>query len=186
MQAWARLTTVLAFSAAAAAATAAEDVGAAVRACRGESDAVARLACYDRAVDRAQQPAVNAAPAPKAAAPAAAAATGAPAAAAPAAAAKTVEDNFGRERQIQAQEQKRQQEEARALGELEATVTRIETRMDGLMTITLDNGQVWRQNTPDAKFRLKEGDHVRIQPGSMNSFILSGPTKKSTRVSRVN
>jgi len=183
MQAWARLTTVLALSAAASAATAAEDVAAAVRACRGESDAAARLACYDRAVDRAQQPAAKAAPAPKAEAPAAAAAAAAPAAAA---AAATTEDNFGRERQIQAQEQKRQQAEARALGELEATVTHIETRMDGLMTITLDNGQVWRQNTPDAKFRLKEGDHVRIQPGSMNSFILSGPTKKSTRVSRVN
>ncbi|HET9315439.1 MAG TPA: hypothetical protein VFQ51_07595, partial [Vicinamibacteria bacterium] len=93
---------------------------------------------------------------------------------------------FGRERQIQAEEQKRQQQEARALGELEATVTHIETRMDGLMTFTLDNGQVWRQNSPDSMFRLREGDRVKIQPGAMKSFILSGPTKKSTRVSRVN
>jgi len=57
--------------------------------------------------------------------------------------------------------------------------------MDGLMTFTLDNGQVWRQNTPDSKFHLKEGDRVKIQPGSLKSFILSGPSKKSTRVTRV-
>ena len=98
---------------------------------------------------------------------------------------RTAEDNFGRERQVAAEEQKRQQDEARSLGELEAYVTGIETRMDGLMTFTLDNGQVWRQNSPDSKFHLKEGDRVKIQPGSMKSFILSGPSKKSTRVTRV-
>ncbi|HEY8265576.1 MAG TPA: hypothetical protein VIG03_03325, partial [Steroidobacteraceae bacterium] len=91
----------------------------------------------------------------------------------------------GRERQVAAEEQKRQQDEARSLGELEAYVSGIETRMDGLMTFTLDNGQVWRQNSPDSKFRLNEGDRVKIQPGSLSSFILSGPSKKSTRVTRV-
>lgn len=171
-----RLIPLLVLALAAGASGAAEDVAAAVRACRTESDSATRLACYDRAVDRAQ-PAAKAAPPSK---PAASAAT-----AAPAAAAATPEDNFGRQHKIQAEEQKRQQQEARELGELEANVTKIEKRMDGLMTITLDNGQVWRQNSPDAMFRLKEGDPVKIQPGSMKSFILSGPTKKSTRVSRV-
>ena len=176
-----RLIALLALALAAGASGAAEDVAATVRACRTESDAATRLACYDRAVDRAQ-------PAAKAAPPAKPAATAAPAAAAAvpaAAAAATPEDNFGRQHKIQAEEQKRQQEVARELGELEATVTKIETRMDGLMTFTLDNGQVWRQSRPDSMFRLKEGDPVKIQPGSMKSFILSGPTKKSTRVSRV-
>ncbi len=167
----------LAFALAAAVAGAAEDVASAVRACRAEADDAARLACYDRAADRIRPSAK--APAPKPAEPAAAAA--APAAAA----AATPEDSFGRDRVIQAEEQKRQQQEARALGSLEATVTNIATRMDGLMTVTLDNGQVWRQNSPDAMFRLKEGDRVKIQPGSMKSYIMSGPTKKSTRVSRV-
>jgi hypothetical protein len=173
MHACARLIPVLALGLAAGTAIAAEDVAAAVRACRGETDAAARLACYDHAVDRAQ-PAAKAAAAPMAAAHAAA--TAAP----------TAAENFGREHKIAAEEQERQQEVARAAGELEATVTQIETRGDGLMTITLDNGQVWRQNRPDAMFRLKQGDHVKIQSGAMKSFILSGPTKKSTRVSRVN
>jgi hypothetical protein len=183
MQAWARLVPVLALAFAAVPAVAADDMANAIKACREESDAALRLACYDRAAGRAQ-PSAKAAPAPAAKPPAApaAAAVAVPAAAA---AAPTAADNFGREHQIAAEQQERKQQEARELGELEATVSRIETRMDGLMTFTLDNGQVWRQNTLDSKFKLKEGDPVKIQPGSMKSFILSGPTKKSTRVTRV-
>jgi len=166
-------------------ALAATDISAAVRACRAETDDTRRLACYDRVTDGARAAAPTAAATPKSAAPVAAAAAPSAPAAAPVAAAASAEDNFGRERQVAAEEQKRQQDAARSLGELEASVTGIETRMDGLMTFTLDNGQVWRQNTPDSKFHLKEGDRVKIQPGSLKSFILSGPSKKSTRVTRV-
>ena len=166
-------------------ALAATDISAAVRACRAETDDARRLACYDRVTDGVRAAAPTAAATPKSAAPVAAAAAPSAPAAAPVAAATSAEDNFGRERQVAAEEQKRQQDAARSLGELEASVTGIETRMDGLMTFTLDNGQVWRQNTPDSKFHLKEGDHVKIQPGSLKSFILSGPSKKSTRVTRV-
>ena len=137
-------------------AIAAEDVGAALRACRAETDDARRLACYDRVAGRAQAPAIT-----------------------------TAEGRFGLEQAEAAEETRRRQQAARSLEELEATVTAIDTRMDGLMTITLDNGHVWRQNSPDSRFRLKEGDRVRIQPGSLNSYILSGPTKRSTRVSRV-
>ena len=167
-------------------ALAATDIGAAIRACRAETNESRRLACYDRVADGAHAAAPAVAAAPKSAAPAASAPVATSAAvAAPVAAAATKEDNFGRERQVAAEEQKRQQEEARSLGELEAYVTGIETRMDGLMTITLDNGQVWRQNSPDSKFHLKDGDRIKIQPGSLKSYILSGPSKKSTRVTRV-
>jgi len=170
---------------AAAPALAATDISAAVRACRAETDDARRLACYDRAADGTRAPAPAAEATPKSVAPASATVAPVAATAAPVAAAANAEDNFGRERQVAAEEQKRQQEAARSLGELEAYVTGIETRMDGLMTFTLDNGQVWRQNTPDSKFHLSEGDRVKIQPGSLKSFILSGPSKKSTRVTRV-
>ena len=168
-------------------ALAATDIGAAVRACRADTDDARRLACYDRVADGAYAAAPTAAAAPKSAAPVTAAA--APAATAPITPAPvapaSAEDNFGREHQVAAEEQKRKQEEARSIGELQAFVTGIETRMDGLMTFTLDNGQVWRQNSPDSKFHLKEGDRIKIQPGSLKSFILSGPSKKSTRVTRI-
>lgn len=167
---------------------AAQDLAAALRACRAEADDARRLACYDHLAGRAEPAADAAAAAPKAnmpaVAPGAAPAAAPPAVPAPAAAA-TPEDKFGRERAMAAEETRRAAEEARSLSELTALVTGIDTRIDGLKTISLDNGQVWRQNAPDSGFRLKVGDRIRIQPGSLNSFILSGPSKRSTRVTRV-
>ncbi len=161
----------------------AEDVGAAVRACQGEANDARRLACYDRAAGLAQAP-EPAAPPPAASQPAASASTAAdPVAAAPAAVKS--EDDFGRERQLAYEEDQKRAEATRAVGELQTSIAGIEKRMDGLLTFTLDNGQVWRQVRPDSRFSIKDGDAVRIQPGSLGSFILSGPTKKSTRVTRV-
>jgi len=161
----------------------ATDIRAELDTCRSLADDAARLACYDRAAGRIlAQPA---APEPATAAAAPAAATPAAAAPATAAAAASTEDDFGRERVLAAEEAKRQEQQTREIGELSATVTDIDTRMDGLMTITLDNGQVWRQTRPDSMFRLKTGDRINIQPGAMKSFILSGPSNRSTRVSRV-
>ena len=138
-----------------------DDIAGAVSACRAEADDARRLDCYDRAAGRA---------------------TGA--AATPAAAAKP-EDDFGREREMAYAEDQKRAEATRAIGELQATIVSLERRMDGLMTFTLDNGQVWRQIRPDSRFTIKQGDAIRIQPGSLGSFLLSGPTKKSTRVTRV-
>src|SRR6185503_16658493 len=159
-------------------------------ACQAETDDARRLACYDRVAGRAESEA-TAPGAANAGAPAAALKP-APSAAAPSAAPTVVstatpnpEDNFGRERALAAEEDKRRAAESHAIGELSALVMGIDTRGDGLMTITLDNGQVWRQNAPDSKFRLQEGDKIRIQPGSLNSFILSGPSNRSSRVTRV-
>ena len=162
-------------------ATAADDIADEVKACRAESDDSRRLACYDRAAGRASV----AAPAAAAVAPAAAAPPAARAGPAQPAPAPTSADDFGRERQLAHEEDKKREEASRAVGELRASIISIETRMDGLMTFTLDNGQVWRQNRPDSRFSIKQGDAVLIQPGSLNSFILSGPNKKSTRVRRV-
>jgi hypothetical protein len=155
-------------------ASADDDIAGAVKACRAESDDARRLACYDRAAGRGSVAAPEA--------PAPSAAPAGPAQPAPAA---RSEDNFGRERQLAHEEDKKREEATREVGELRASIISIETRMDGLMTFTLDNGQVWRQNRPDSRFSIKQGDVILIQPGSLNSFILSGPNKKSTRVTRV-
>jgi hypothetical protein len=142
----------------------ADDVPAAIAACRAETDDAKRLACYDREADR-----IAAGPAPAAAA-------------APAA---TPEERFGRRGKLAREEKDRKKAEARELGELVATVTEIWTRSDGLMKVTLDNGQVWSQNAPDPFFRLKTGDKVKIQPAVLGSFLMSGPSKRSTRVTRI-
>jgi hypothetical protein len=174
---------------AAPAAQAAEGLDALLRACRAEADDARRLACYDRIAGPAQAAPAPVSPGtgsvPPAAASSASAASAASAPPSGEAAAGGAAEDFGLERAQANEEARRQQEKARALAELEASVTGIDARMDGLLTITLDNGQVWRQNRPDSRFRLKVGDRIRIQPGSLNSFILSGPTNKSTRVTRV-
>ena len=158
-----------------------QDIEAAVHACRAEADDERRLACYDHAVGRATR---AAAPAPAAPATAAAAAAAEPPVAAPTAVVKA-EDDFGRERQMAYEDDQKRAEASRAVGELQSTIVGLEKRIDGLMTFTLDNGQVWRQSRPDSRFTISEGDAIRIQPGSLGSYILSGPTKKSTRVTRV-
>ena len=137
-----------------------------LKACRAERDDVRRLACYDREIDRLDDaPAAAAAPAP---------------AETPA---LTAEERFGRVGKMEREEKDRKREEARQ-GELTAKVTETWTRSDGLISVTLDNGQVWTQNRPDSFFRIKVGDQVKIEPASLGSFLLSGPSKRSTRVTR--
>jgi hypothetical protein len=132
-----------------------------------------RLACYDREVDRiTARPAAGVAAAPAAAAE-------------PVTPALTPEERFGRIGAINREEADRRYQESRDLVELNATATEIWTRADGLMVVTLDNGQIWKQVRPDSMFRLKVGEKIRIQPAAMGSFILSGSSKRSTRVARL-
>jgi hypothetical protein len=146
----------------------AQEAETSLKACRAESDDARRLACYDRAMDRAP---VETNVAVEANAPVETKEL-------------SPEERFGRSGTLAREEIDRKNEEARELGELTATVTEIWTRSDGLMVLTLDNGQVWSQNRPDPFFRIKTGDKAKIQPAAMGSFLLSGPSKRSTRVSR--
>jgi len=131
-----------------------------LKACRAETDDVRRLACYDREVDRLGD-ALPPAQAPE----------------------LTAEERFGRRGTLSREEIDRERDEVRQ-GELTALVTEVWTRSDGLMVMTLDNGQVWAQNRPDSFFRIKTGDKVKIEPAAMGSYLLSGPSKRSTRVTR--
>ena len=145
---------------------AAENPDASLRACRALPEDAKRLACYDREIDRLGEQAV-------------------PAGAAAAAPALTPEERFGRTGPMNREDADRKAQESRELGELRATVAEIWTRADGLMVLTLDNGQIWKQVRPDSQFRLKTGEKVRIQPAALGSYLLSGESKRSTRVSRV-
>lgn len=146
---------------------AAQDVAEVLQSCRAEADDARRLACYDGAMDRAvaaSTPAEESAPAETKE--------------------HTPEERFGRTGAMAREEIERKTEESRELRELTATVTEIWTRSDGLMAFTLDNGQTWSMNRPDSLFRIKNGDKVNIQPAALGSFLLSGPSKRSTRVTR--
>lgn len=173
---WIRLLLLAGILSAAIPLASAQDLSAALASCRAEKDDALRLACYDREVAKLGQPAsVTAAPA--AAAPAAAA----PQAAAP----KSPEEQFGYRGAIAREERDRDVQETRALSELVATVTGISTRGDGTLVMTLDNGQVWAQNRPDAFFRIKVGEQVKIEPATLGSYLLISPAKRTARVTRL-
>ena len=71
------------------------------------------------------------------------------------------------------------------IDEIEATITDLSKSSSGKFTITLDNGQVWRQ-TSTSTMRISEGDAVVIERASLGSFKLKkAGTKRSMKVKRV-
>ncbi len=143
----------------------ARDLSAAREKCRAEKDDARRLACYDGLSAQAPDQIANA---------------GAAVADTP----ESSEEKFGYEGALAREKHDRAKDEARSLGRLEATVTGISTRGDGTLVVTLDNGQVWSQNRPDAFFRLKVGEKISIEPGVLGSFMMISPRKRTARVTR--
>ncbi len=176
-------------------ATADEALVRAVRACADVDDDGERLRCFDAAVagepagaasaaaaplpaNRASPPPVPSTPAD--ASTAAAAADPAPADQAPTGAADATAA-FGLDQRPTAEQETRDA----PLRELQAVVVGVDRRRDGLLTLTLDNGQVWRQKSVTSLFRVREGDTVTIRRGNFGGYTLIAPGRRSTAVSRL-
>ena len=71
------------------------------------------------------------------------------------------------------------------LTELSATATAISAKPRGELVITLDNGQVWGEIAPGSKIKVKPGDAVKIEAGTLGSFILIAPNGRSSKVTRI-
>ncbi|MGI2000823.1 hypothetical protein [Shewanella frigidimarina] len=55
----------------------------------------------------------------------------------------------------------------------------------GKLSITLSNGQVWKQNSPD-RYQVKKGQRIFVTTGALNSFLLGSDDRNSTtRVRRL-
>ena len=143
-----------------------------------------RLACFERRVEQARDE--DAAPAtpsrargaatpPAASAPPAVrTAPAEPTQRAPAARAPSPadDDSFGR-RSPRREARKAPELEPRI--ELVAKVVSLRETIPNSYTITLDNGQVWRQNRPEY-YPLQPGHEVRIYPGKLgDSYRLTAP-----------
>lgn len=88
----------------------------------------------------------------------------------------TSPDNFGIEHKEVPQEQ---------VTSIIATVDLIEQSKRGLWTITLNNGQKWRQISSDG-FLLRKGEEVTISRGVFNSFLLTRKgSERQTKVARL-
>ena len=190
----------LALASIAATTTQADELYDELLACRDLSSAVARLDCYDAAVDgrgqagSSQSAAVTTEPAAavEPAAPVAAAATvesatsAAPAAAATAAGATVIsqEELFGQN----TDDVQRTVEEATGserIDSMNAQVTRLQKYDYEKVVISLDNEQVWKQ-VDSSSLRLRVGDDVIIERAAFGSFMLKKVgSKRTMRVSRM-
>ena len=70
--------------------------------------------------------------------------------------------------------------------QIEATVTDVRESASNKLTVTLDNGQVWRQ-LDNKTLRLKNGEAVIVRKASLGSFLLEKESgSRSIRVKRLN
>ena len=149
--------------------------------CRALTSAVARLDCYDQAID-AHTPSPSQAamrrtaenPAPVV--PTAAAAT---AASEPK---LSQEDLFGKG-ETELRKSVQEATDTKAIDRIEAIVVEVHKSASGKAVITLDNGQVWKQSD-GSRARLSVNDKVTIRRRSFGSYSLYS-TKTSIRVKRI-
>jgi hypothetical protein len=159
--------------------------------CASITAADERLACYDSlarpkpsAPSAAHAPpaggkvSTHSATAPGATSTSAAAATAAPVAAAAGTAAAATADptakSFGLMKHTAPSEQ--------GPDRIQAQAARVDTDRLGNVRLTLDNGQVWTFNAPDALIRV--GDPVMIKRGALGSFLLTTPAHHTYKAQR--
>jgi hypothetical protein len=150
-----------------------------LRACARKQDVLQRLSCYDAEMAKLDAPQAAA----PAAAPPAAAATAA-AAVRPAAPPPTLGSEQLRNRSAAplGEEQVRKpsssslkfwkSKDKEPDAGMTARIEGLKKTPYGLLVVTLDNGQVWRQLEAEDNFPLEEGDTVRIDKGAMGSYRL--------------
>ncbi len=136
-------------------------------ACRGIADTGARLACFDR------ESAALAAPASDAAAKDRENGI------------KSGSQDFGLSPQAIVDERVAAGQRPPELTQLDARVEQVTAPADGRFLFTLDNGQVWRQLSPDGDLMVQAGQSVRISRGLLGSYYLRAPSGRGCKVSRL-
>jgi hypothetical protein len=177
-------------------------------ACRALADSAERLACFDRETAHlaGAAPAVAAAAAvaappgpsapkmppgsPTAPAPApvpASAPAAAPGAsqAAVAAAPASSKENFGLSATALSQKEVAAGTRPAELKSIDAHVVAVSSTGTGLATFTLDNGQVWRQLSPEGDLLSRPGDRVTVSLGLFHSYWLQNKNGRGCKVTRV-
>jgi hypothetical protein len=71
------------------------------------------------------------------------------------------------------------------LRQISGTVTSLRRGDDGMIHLSLDNGQVWRQQDSDVRLMVGEGDKITIVRGSMGTFRITDKSGRFARFKRV-
>jgi hypothetical protein len=183
-------------------------------ACRALADSAARLACFDResanlagataavgatagasagsgpsapvipaASPRAPAPVPAPVPARAPASAPAAAPGGTPAAVVSAPA--NSKENFGLSLAAISQKEVAAGARPAELASIDAHIVAVSATGTGFATFTLDNGQVWRQLTPDGDLLSKPGDDVNVSRGLFRSYWLQNKNGRGCKVVRI-
>jgi|SRR5437868_3305700 hypothetical protein len=119
-----------------------------------------RLLCYDKAVAQIRSGAAGV-PAPSA------------------------ENMFGANSDIVGKKERQDDVKREELKQIGGTVTSLHRGDDGMMRLTLDNGQVWRQQDSDVQLMVAEGDKITIVRAAMGTFRITDKSGRFARFKRV-
>jgi len=128
-----------------------------LRACAAMRNDVERLACYDKAVAHIESG--SAAPSP--------------------------ENMFGASTAIAPAQKSEREAKGEELKQISGTVVSLRRSENGLVTLTLDNDQVWHQQDADVTLIVEIGDSVTISRASLGTFRLTDKRGRSSRFKRV-
>jgi hypothetical protein len=130
-----------------------------IRACSAMRNDVERLACYDKAVAHIESGSAAPAPSP--------------------------ENMFGASAALVPERKSEPENAGKELKEISGTVVSLSHSSDGLVTLTLDNEQVWRQTDTETPVTIEIGDSVTISRASLGTFRLVDKRGRTSRFKRV-
>jgi catalase (peroxidase I) len=128
-----------------------------LRACAAMRNDVERLACYDKAVAHMESGSV----------------------------APSAENMFGASTAIAPARKTDHEAKDEELKQITATVVSLSRSGSGLVTLALDNEQVWHQEDADVTLIVEIGDSVTISRASLGTFRLTDKRGHSSRFKRV-
>jgi len=129
-----------------------------LKACAAMSRDSERLACYDRAVAAIESGAAAPAPSPE----------------------DMFGANVGTENSPEDSDNKRDE-----LKQISGSVTATRHADDGMIVVTLDNGQVWRQQDGNVTLTIDSGDTVTVVRASLGTFRITDKRGRSARFKRL-
>jgi hypothetical protein len=108
------------------------------------------------------------------------------AAAAPAAIpASNAKENFGLSEGAVAKKEVDAGARPKEISSIDAHIVAVSVAGVGLATFTLDNGQVWRQLSPEGDLLAKPGEPVTVSRGVFRSYWLQTKSGRGCKVTRI-
>lgn len=97
----------------------------------------------------------------------------------------TAENMFGAGTGVTRTDAEKREVKREELRQISGTVTSLRRGDDGMITLELDNGQVWRQTDSNVSLLVATGDKVTIARASLGTFRIADKTGRFARFSRV-